>query len=93
VTLAQFTAGRGVRLLPRATPRYSGAAAVQRARTRLGEDRYRVWSNNCEHFVEWCVSGTSRSAQIDRWLGWMRRSLIAWRSARPQGLGGNATAA
>jgi Lecithin retinol acyltransferase len=82
VALAQFTAGRSVQVLPRATPRFNGAAAVQRARARLGENRYRVWSNNCEHFVEWCVSGTSRSAQVDRWMGWLRSGLGALRAPR-----------
>jgi Lecithin retinol acyltransferase len=82
VALAHFTRGRSVQVLPRPTPQFSGAAAVQRARARLGENRYRVWSNNCEHFVEWCVSGTSRSVQVDRWIGWLRSGLTAWRVAR-----------
>jgi len=57
---------------------------VRRARSRLGENRYRVLSNNCEHFSEWCVHGEHRSPQVDRLLGrlcgfsralseWMRR--------------------
>src|SRR5262245_37337877 len=59
VALAKFTGGRSVQVLPRPTPRFSGDSVVARARERLGENRYRVWSNNCEHFVEWCLSGTS----------------------------------
>jgi hypothetical protein len=38
---------------------------VRRARLRLGEDRYSVLTNNCEHFCEWCVRGEHRSYQVD----------------------------
>lgn len=39
---------------------------VRRARSRLGENQYRLFSNNCEHFSEWCVNGVHRSSQLDR---------------------------
>ena len=49
-------------------------------RSRLGEDRYQLWSNNCEHFTSWCLHGVSRSLQVEmhrtRWqrpLVWLRR--------------------
>jgi hypothetical protein len=42
---------------------------VCRARSRLGEDRYHVLKNNCEHFCEWCVRGQHRSYQVDELLG------------------------
>lgn len=38
---------------------------VRRARLRLGENRYHVLTNNCEHFCEWCVRGEHRSYQVD----------------------------
>jgi hypothetical protein len=40
-----------------------------RARSRLGENRYHVLTNNCEHFCEWCVRGQHRSYQVDALLG------------------------
>ena len=61
IPLEQFGRGRSVRALPASAAQFGGSEAVARARTRLGEDRYRVWTNNCEHFVHWCLSGTSRS--------------------------------
>ena len=67
VSLGQFTRGRRLAVHPCVTPTYTGLAVVIRARSRLNENRYRLWSNNCEHFAEWCISGTSRSAQIDCW--------------------------
>ena len=50
---------------------------VHRARSRLGEDRYHVLRNNCEHFCEWCVRGQNRSYQVDALVsrvgtGWLR---------------------
>jgi hypothetical protein len=44
------------------------AEIVRRARSRLGEDRYRFFSNNCEHLSEWCVNGEHRSPQVERLL-------------------------
>ena len=69
VTFEQFAGGRPVQVEVRPAARYAGLAAVRRARSRLGENRYRFLSNNCEHFVEWCLSGTSRSAQVEAFLG------------------------
>jgi len=51
-----------------------------RARSRLGENRYHVLTNNCEHFCEWCVRGQHRSYQADallRFNGGAAQKLIA----------------
>jgi hypothetical protein len=73
VSLEEFGGGQGWAVRPSGRlARFAGAAAVERARSRLGEDCYRIWSNNCEHFVEWCLHGIARSAQVDRWLQWQR---------------------
>jgi hypothetical protein len=65
VSLDEFTRGRCLLVKPWVAPRYTGAACVERARSRLGEDRYRFFSNNCEHFCEWCIAGASRSTQVE----------------------------
>jgi hypothetical protein len=67
VSLAQFARGRGIwtRWRP---PAFDQAEIVRRARSRVGEDRYRILQNNCEHFCEWCVHGESRSYQVERLL-------------------------
>jgi hypothetical protein len=82
IALEQFARGRGVMAQPTPAANFAGTEAVTRARTRLGEDRYRLWSNNCEHFVHWCLSGTSRSTQIERWSRRVRAALAAIRAAR-----------
>lgn len=38
---------------------------VVRARSRLGENRYGVLFNNCEHFCRWCIRGDSYDAPAD----------------------------
>ena len=78
VSLEQFAGGRGVSALP-ANPRFAPLEVVARACSRLGEDRYRLASNNCEHFCHWCLSGEPRSAQVDNLLGWLSRAGAAWR--------------
>jgi len=64
VTLQQFARGRGI-WVRTAAPRFDREQTVARARSRLGERRYRVLTNNCEHFCEWCLRGESRSAQVE----------------------------
>ena len=43
---------------------FSRAAVAQRARSRLGEDRYNLLWRNCEHFATWCWTGEERSRQV-----------------------------
>ena len=42
---------------------YSVRDALSRARSRLGEQKYNVVTNNCEHFVNWAKTGESQSSQ------------------------------
>ena len=37
--------------------------SLERARSRLGEKKYNVLTNNCEHFVNWAKTGVSQSSQ------------------------------
>jgi hypothetical protein len=75
VSLAEFARGRPVRVRPHANARFDREAVVARARSRLGEDAYRLLTNNCEHFCEWCVDGRQRSLQIEEWRARPRRLL------------------
>jgi hypothetical protein len=84
ILLAQFENGHGFEVVVAGAVRYDGAAAVDRARSRLGEDRWRLWSNNCEHFVTWCLDGTPRSAQVEAWRAhWCRAQEAVLRVVRP----------
>jgi hypothetical protein len=64
VALEQFADGHAVAVRPHPFPKYAGEETVLRARSRLGENRYRQLTNNCEHFCAWCLLGESRSEQV-----------------------------
>lgn len=64
VTLERFAAGHQIVISHDRQTRYSGVEAVERARSRLGENDYRLLTNNCEHFCTWCVCGKGRSEQV-----------------------------
>lgn len=82
VTLDEFASGQAVRVLACAAA-FDPCEIVRRARSRLGENSYRVVTNNCEHFCEWCVRGESRSYQIEALLSWPVRVLrVALQGAR-----------
>jgi Lecithin retinol acyltransferase len=69
VSLSRFAVGRPVRAANQGRASYSPREIVQRARSRIGENDYRLLTNNCEHFCNWCVCGVSRSPQAERsWL-------------------------
>lgn len=69
VTLEEFARGREIHVREHSDRRFSCKDAVQRAADRLGENGYSVPGNNCEHFVEWCITGNHRSRQVDRVAG------------------------
>ncbi len=65
VSLAEFANGGRVHVVT--VPDVSRAdAIVQRARSRMGERRYSLVTNNCEHFSRWCCERSHRSAQVER---------------------------
>jgi len=69
VSLSRFAVGRPLQVVNRDSASYSPQQIIRRARSRIGEDDYRLLTNNCEHFCNWCVCGVSRSAQTER--GWL----------------------
>ena len=77
ITLARFAAGHEIWIKPSPFAKYAGQEAVRRARARLGENRYRLLTNNCEHFCAWCLSGESRSEQVEECLTHPRVALHA----------------
>ncbi|WP_131107966.1 lecithin retinol acyltransferase family protein [Pseudomonas sp. Sample_10] len=65
--LDSFASGKPVWVL-REHCEYSSDEIVSRARSRVGERHYRIFSNNCEHFCSWCTRGKSYSTQVDALL-------------------------
>ncbi len=68
VTLVEFSGGHEVRIRCEDCPLYCGHDAARRACSRLGEDRYSLTRNNCEHLCNWCLHGVNRSTQAERLL-------------------------
>ena len=62
-SIATFTQGKKVYV--RQYPTYFVPdAVVQRAESRLGERKYNLLFNNCEHFATWCKTGFNDSQQV-----------------------------
>lgn len=72
ISLDEFASGRAIWITQYRRREFSGKEAVARARSRIGEARYRLLTNNCEHFCNWCISGHNRSYQADKLLFWPR---------------------
>jgi hypothetical protein len=83
VSLADFERGRGFRIRAHRLGRFAGTEIAARARGRVGENRYGLLANNCEHFCEWCVTGRSRSRQIERLTAIPRIALQRVIASRP----------
>jgi hypothetical protein len=65
----QFSRGQPIQTVPYPEGRCLPAGVtLRRAMGRLGEERYNLLFNNCEHFAHWCKTGRHRSAQVEDWL-------------------------
>ena len=95
-SIAGFAHGFAVSIQIDNCPRYDGEEVARRAGSRLGENDYRLLTNNCEHFCSWCLFGERRSAQVEacmkspllavRTLFWLMLLALAveWHAALPQ---------
>lgn len=77
VELTRFAAGQQVVVVEHPGSRFSCSEVVERARSRLGERRYELLMNNCEHFCSWCLNGQDSSPQVEKWLSAPRLMLRA----------------
>jgi len=67
-SLADFAASHPVMVRIHPLAAFTGLEAVRRARSRLGEDKYRLLTNNCEHLCLWVFYGKKRSRQVEACL-------------------------
>jgi hypothetical protein len=68
VSLDQFNRGQAYCIGRMPPDRCAGEDIVRRARSRLGERRYNLLTNNCEHFCNWCQLGECRSEQVEAFM-------------------------
>ncbi|PRF31947.1 hydrolase [Burkholderia multivorans] len=64
VSVDDFRAGSELAVVRHARTAYTGMEVAQRALSRVGERRYRLLTNNCEHFCRWCLFGVGQSEQV-----------------------------
>lgn len=62
--LTAFSDGGAIRVRRHTGRKFDRYTSVDRARQRLGESKYNLAFNNCEHFVQWCIEGKSESLQV-----------------------------
>jgi hypothetical protein len=77
ISLTRFTNSHPVCVRSDAPLEFDRWEVIRRARSRVGEDHYRLLTNNCEHFCEWCLYGEHRSYQVEEWLTRPVRALHA----------------
>jgi hypothetical protein len=76
--MPEFAEGRPVFVVSHEDDVHAVDEVVRRARSRLGEDRYHLLNNNCEHLVEWCLHGVARSFQVESALEFPLRAGDWW---------------
>jgi hypothetical protein len=81
VTVEEFTQGRCLAVTAEPAAAFATAEIVRRALSRVGEARYHLLTNNCEHFCEWCLRGEPRSRQVERWVSAPRGLVISMTNA------------
>ena len=82
VSVKEFARGRPLWTVNGHAPCFHPDEVVRRAHSRLGEDHYRLLTNNCEHFCEWCLRAQHRSYQVEEWLALPVRAVRRWLSDR-----------
>ena len=75
ISLTLFAAGRPLWMRCGPSAHFDREEVIRRARSRVGEDCYRLLTNNCEHFCEWCLRGEPRSYQIERFF-WLPQRVV-----------------
>ena len=86
VTLARFASDTGFAIVAYKDRRFPRPECVRRAYTRFGEDHYCVVSNNCQHFVEWCIVGVHKSGQVANRAGVAAGAVVATGTGLVSGL-------
>lgn len=63
-TLTEFCDGQPCHIQQHTRRRFMRDESVRRAFHRIGEARYNLLFQNCEHFVNWAIQGEASSSQV-----------------------------
>jgi uncharacterized protein YycO len=77
VSLPDFARGDATRVRNPDATASERARAVERAASRIGERRYSLTANNCEHFANWCATGAAVSHQVIAFIAAFARMVFA----------------
>ncbi|MCS3827801.1 hypothetical protein GGP85_003272 [Salinibacter ruber] len=77
VTASKFKKRAKLKIVRHENRKFSPRETVRRAKRRLNEDNYSISFNNCEHFATWCVTGKSKSSQVEKALAFGSPTLWA----------------
>ena len=66
VTLDEFCQGVTPIVVQYAQALRTPEEVVREAEKHIGEQSYRLWRNNCEHFATYCITGQRKSRQVKR---------------------------
>lgn len=64
--LQDFQAGKGFSVRTYSKRPFTREESAARAIRRIDEDYYDLMANNCEHFVQWCITGKHGSIQVEQ---------------------------
>lgn len=64
VSMNEFSKGKKWKI-ENSPPDSQRSIVVNRAFSRIGESKYSVLGNNCEHFATWCIIGEGVSKQAE----------------------------
>jgi len=83
--LAEFKRGLETSVVEHEHPSPVGVT-LRRAMSRIGEQRYNLLFNNCEHFASWCKTGRHQSGQVESWLHTTSLGALAFGQIMPAAL-------
>lgn len=64
VSLEEFSRGHDIEVVVHKDRAFDRQESCKRALLCVGEDKYNLINYNCEHFVNWCISGKYQSSQV-----------------------------
>ena len=83
ISIEEFADGREVKVRQYAPSECDPPdVVVARALSRVGEEGYHLFNNNCEHFATWCKTGQARSSQVES-LARLQTSVETKLAAKP----------
>ena len=63
-TMDRFLGGTSNYYIDNRNALFNNEEVVQRAREKIGEEKFNLAAHNCEHFAMWCKTGEPRSKQV-----------------------------